>query len=38
VLRAQLLQAEKLDKTRRGAGGFGSTGKGPIDKKRKRRP
>lgn len=38
VLRAQLSQAKKLEKTRRGAGGFGSTGKGPIDKKRKSRP
>jgi dUTP pyrophosphatase len=38
VFRAHLSQAKKLDKTRRGEGGFGSTGKGPIDKKRKSRP
>jgi dUTP pyrophosphatase len=38
VLRAGLSQAKTLAKTKRGAGGFGSTGKGPIDKKRKRRP
>ena len=38
VLHAQLLQQKKLDKTTRGAKGFGSTGKGAIDKKRKNRP
>lgn len=38
VLRAQLLEQRKLDKTGRGTGGFGSTGKGTIDKKRKNRP
>jgi dUTP pyrophosphatase len=38
VFHAQLLQQEKLSTTKRGAGGFGSTGKGTIDKKRKRRP
>ena len=38
VFRAQLLEAKKLDKTTRGTKGFGSTGKGPIDKKRKSRP
>jgi len=32
VLRAQLSEAEILDETRRGAGGFGSTGLGAIDK------
>ncbi len=32
VLHAQLLEAENLDETTRGAGGFGSTGVGPIDK------
>ena len=38
VLRAQLSEQRKLSKTARGAKGFGSTGKGPIDKKRKTRP
>jgi dUTP pyrophosphatase len=38
VFRAQLSEGTKLGKTTRGAGGFGSTGKGPIDKKRKSRP
>ena len=37
VLRARLSE-EKLNKTRRGRRGFGSTGKGTIDKKRKSRP
>jgi dUTP pyrophosphatase len=34
VMRAQLLEAETLDETTRGAGGFGSTGIGRIDKSR----
>jgi dUTP pyrophosphatase len=38
ILRAQLLESEKLAKTARGAKGLGSTGRGPIDKKRKSRP
>ena len=38
VLHARLLQEKALDKTKRGAKGFGSTGKGPIDKRRKSRP
>jgi dUTP pyrophosphatase len=38
VYHAQLLQQQKLGKTKRGAKGFGSTGKGTIDKKRKSRP
>jgi dUTP pyrophosphatase len=38
VLHAQLLEGKKLDKTKRGAKGFGSTGEGGIDKKRKTRP
>jgi dUTP pyrophosphatase len=38
VLHAQLLEGKKLDKTKRGAKGFGSTGEGAIDKKRKSRP
>ncbi len=38
VFRAQFSEGKKLDKTMRGAKGFGSTGKGTIDKKRKRRP
>jgi dUTP pyrophosphatase len=38
VVRAQLLEGAKLGKTRRGTRGFGSTGKGTIDKKRKSRP
>ena len=32
VLHAQLLEAETLDETKRGEGGFGSTGLGAIDK------
>ena len=38
VLHAQFSEGQKLAKTARGTGGFGSTGKGTIDKKRKRRP
>ena len=38
VFHARLFQTKTLVKTKRGAGGFGSTGKGPIDKKRKSRP
>ena len=38
VFHAQLLQQQKLGKTKRGTRGFGSTGKRPIDKKRKSRP
>lgn len=38
VFHAQFSEEKRLDKTRRGARGFGSTGKGTIDKKRKRRP
>jgi dUTP pyrophosphatase len=38
VLHAQLLPQKTLDDTARGTKGFGSTGKGPIDKKRKPRP
>ena len=38
VLHAQLSEQKKLDKTARGAKGFGSTGLRPIDKKRKYRP
>ena len=38
VFHAQLVEEKKLTKTRRGAKGFGSTGKGAIDKKRKSRP
>jgi len=38
VLRSQLSEAKTLEKTERSAGGFGSTGQGLIDKKRKRRP
>ena len=34
ILHAQLSEAENLDTTARGAGGFGSTGEGMIDKKR----
>ena len=37
VFHAQLLEAEKLDKTKRGQKGFGSTGRETIDKKRKNR-
>ena len=38
VFHAQLLEERKLAKTKRGTKGFGSTGKGMIDKKRKSRP
>jgi len=38
VLHAQLLQRKKLDKTRRGTKGIGSTGHRTIDKKPKSRP
>ena len=38
VFHAQLSEGQKLGKTRRGTKGFGSTGKGTIDKKRKSRP
>jgi dUTP pyrophosphatase len=38
VFHAQLLEAQKLGKTVRGTQGFGSTGKGAIDKKPKNRP
>jgi dUTP pyrophosphatase len=38
VLHAQLSEQQKLDKTKRGTKGFGSTGEGTIDKKRKSRP
>ena len=38
VFRARLSEAKRLDKTSRGAKGFGSTGKRAIDKKRKSRP
>jgi len=38
VFHAQLLQQQKLGKTKRGTKGFGSTGKRTIDKKRKSRP
>jgi dUTP pyrophosphatase len=38
VIRAQLLEQKKLDKTKRGTGGFGSTGRGTIDKVAKKRP
>ena len=34
VMRAQLLEAETLDETTRGVGGFGSTGVDAIDKSR----
>ena len=37
VFHAQLLEAEKLDKTKRGQKGFCSTGRETIDKKRKNR-
>jgi dUTP pyrophosphatase len=32
IVHAQLLEVESLDETKRGAGGFGSTGIGAIDK------
>jgi dUTP pyrophosphatase len=38
VLHAQLFEAGKLRKTKRGIKGFGSTGKGVIDKGNKYRP
>ena len=38
VFHAELREQKGLDKTRRGTKGFGSTGKGTIDKKRKTRP
>src|SRR5437762_13644978 len=38
ILRARLSEGEKLAKTVRGTKGFGSTGQGAIDKKRKSRP
>jgi dUTP pyrophosphatase len=38
VLRATLVEERKLATTQRGSAGFGSTGKGSIDKKRKSRP
>jgi dUTP pyrophosphatase len=38
VCRAQLSERKKLDKTTRGAKGFGSTGERTIDKKHKSRP
>jgi dUTP pyrophosphatase len=38
VFHAQLLEHKKLDKTKRGLRGLGSTGKGMIDKKRKSTP
>ena len=38
ILRAQLFEQKKLSKTKRGAGGFGSTDKRTIDKRRKHRP
>jgi dUTP pyrophosphatase len=38
VFCAQLMQQQKLGKTKRGSKGFGSSGKGMIDKKRKSRP
>jgi dUTP pyrophosphatase len=38
IFHARLSEAQKLDRTTRGTGGFGSTGKGTIDKRRKKRP
>ena len=38
ILRAQLFERKKLDKTKRGAKGFGSTDKRNVDKRRKHRP
>ena len=38
ILHAQLVEQKELDKTRRGAKGFGSTDKRTIDKRRKHRP
>jgi dUTP pyrophosphatase len=37
VLQAEIVEQKKLDKTKRGAKGFGSTGERPIDKTRKSR-
>jgi dUTP pyrophosphatase len=37
VLRAQLVEGKNLTKTKRGTGGFGSTGKAAIDKRRQPR-
>jgi dUTP pyrophosphatase len=38
VVQAKLVVRKKLDRTTRGAKGFGSTDKRPIDKRRKHRP
>ena len=38
ILHAQLFEQKKLDKTKRGAKGFGSTDKRTIDKRREHRP
>lgn len=38
ILHARLVEHTKLEKTRRGTGGFGSTGKRVIDKRPKHRP
>jgi dUTP pyrophosphatase len=38
VLHAQLLEQKKLEKTKRGVKGFGSTGKRAIDNRHKHRP
>jgi dUTP pyrophosphatase len=38
IFRAQLFEQKKLEKTKRGVRGFGSTGKRTIDKRRERRP
>ena len=38
ILHARLVEHTKLEKTRRGTGGFGSTGKRVIDKRHKHRP
>ena len=38
ICHARLSEEKSLGKTRRGTGGFGSTGKAAIDKRRKRRP
>ena len=37
VLHAEIVEQKKLDQTKRGAKGFGSTGERPIDKNRKSR-
>jgi dUTP pyrophosphatase len=34
IVRAQISEQARLNRTRRGTKGFGSTGKGPIDKRR----